>query len=39
VLLAQFAGTMNNILYSMVASLEALRDQRSSGDAPVADAS
>ena len=39
VLLAQFAGTMNNILYSMVASLEALRDQRSTGDAPVADAS
>jgi large subunit ribosomal protein L10 len=28
VLLAQFAGTMNNILYSMVAALEALRDQR-----------
>ena len=30
VLLGQFAGTLNNILYSMVASLEALRDQRSS---------
>jgi large subunit ribosomal protein L10 len=30
VLLGQLAGTMNNILYSMVASLEALRDQRSS---------
>ena len=30
VLLSQFAGTLNNILYSMVASLEALRDQRSS---------
>ncbi len=29
VLLGQLAGTMNNILYSMVASLEALRDQRS----------
>jgi large subunit ribosomal protein L10 len=31
VLLAQLAGAMNNILYSMVASLEALRDQRSAG--------
>ena len=30
VLLGQFAGTLNNVLYSMVASLEALRDQRSS---------
>jgi large subunit ribosomal protein L10 len=30
VLLGQLAGTMNNILYSMVASLEALRDQRES---------
>ena len=30
VLLSQFAGTLNNVLYSMVASLEALRDQRSS---------
>jgi large subunit ribosomal protein L10 len=30
VLLGQFAGALNNILYSMVASLEALRDQRSS---------
>ena len=30
VLLGQFAGTLNNILYSMVASLEALRDQWSS---------
>lgn len=30
VLLGQFAGTLNNILYSMVAPLEALRDQRSS---------
>lgn len=30
VLLSQFAGALNNILYSMVASLEALRDQRSS---------
>ena len=30
VLLGQFAGTLNNVLYSMVASLEALHDQRSS---------
>ena len=30
VLLGQFAGALNNVLYSMVASLEALRDQRSS---------
>jgi large subunit ribosomal protein L10 len=29
VLLAQFAGALNNILYSMVASLEALKEQRS----------
>ena len=28
VLLAQFAGTMNNVLYSMVAALDALREQR-----------
>lgn len=36
VLLGQLAGTMNNILYSMVASLEALRDQRSAGGADTA---
>jgi large subunit ribosomal protein L10 len=30
VLLSQIAGTLNNILYTFVASLEALRDQRSS---------
>jgi large subunit ribosomal protein L10 len=30
VLLGQIAGTLNNVLYSFVASLEALRDQRSS---------
>jgi large subunit ribosomal protein L10 len=29
VLLAQFAGSLNGILYQMVAALEALRDQRS----------
>ncbi len=28
VLLSQFAGTLNNVLYSFVAALEALRDQR-----------
>jgi large subunit ribosomal protein L10 len=36
VLLGQLAGTMNNILYSMVASLEALRDQRSTSGADAA---
>ncbi|MBA2626755.1 MAG: 50S ribosomal protein L10 [Gemmatimonadales bacterium] len=36
VLLGQLAGTMNNILYAMVASLEALRDQRSTSGADAA---
>lgn len=30
VLLSQFAGMLNNVMYSFVASLEALRDQRAS---------
>lgn len=30
VLLSQIAGMMNNVMYSFVASLEALRDQRAS---------
>lgn len=30
VLLSQIAGTLNNLLYTFAASLEALRDQRSS---------
>ena len=30
VLLAQLAGTLNNVMYSFVAALEALRDQRQS---------
>ena len=30
VLLSQMAGALNNVLYTFVASLEALRDQRSS---------
>lgn len=34
VLLAQFAGTLNNVLYSMVAALEALREQRSAAAGP-----
>jgi large subunit ribosomal protein L10 len=33
VLLGQFAGTLNNVLYSFVAALEALRDQRQSSAA------
>ena len=33
VLLSQVAGTLNNILYTFVASLEALRDQRSTSAA------
>ncbi len=33
VLLSQFAGTLNNVLYSFVAALEALRDQRQSSAA------
>jgi large subunit ribosomal protein L10 len=36
VLLGQFAGGLNNILYTFAASLEALRDQRSSADTPAA---
>ena len=34
VLLAQFAGTLNNVLYSMVAALEALKEQRSAAAGP-----
>jgi large subunit ribosomal protein L10 len=33
VLLGQFAGTLNNVLYSFVAALEALRDKRQSSAA------
>ncbi len=36
VLLSQLAGAMNNVLYSMVASLEALRDQRTTSGADAA---
>ncbi|HJS48456.1 MAG TPA: 50S ribosomal protein L10 [Gemmatimonadales bacterium] len=34
VLLAQFAGALNNVLYSMVAALEALREQRATAAGP-----
>ena len=34
VLLAQFAGALNNVLYSMVAALEALKEQRATAAGP-----